>query len=52
MAVVIPPAGTEDLRFVAEWILATDQDSRLRDARTMQVLGVVHAESNPNVRQR
>ena len=42
----------EDLRFVVEWILATDQDSRLRDARTLQALGVVHAESNPNVRQR
>ena len=42
----------EDLRFVVEWILTTDQESRLRDARTLQALGVVHAESNPNVRQR
>lgn len=42
----------QDLQFVFEWILATDQESRLRDARTLQVLGVVHAENNPNVRQR
>jgi hypothetical protein len=42
----------EDLRFVVEWILATDQESRLRDARTLQTLGLVHAENNPNVRQR
>jgi len=42
----------EDLRFVVEWILATDQESRLRDVRTLQALGIVHAESNPNVRQR
>jgi len=42
----------EDLRFVVEWILATDQESRLRDARFLQTLGLVHAENNPNVRQR
>ena len=42
----------QDLQFVVEWILATDQESRLRDAHTLQVLGVVHAENNPNVRQR
>lgn len=42
----------QDLQFVFEWILTTDQESRLRDARTLQVLGVVHAENNPNVRQR
>ncbi len=42
----------EDLRFVVEWILATDQESRLRDARTLQTLGIVHATSNPNVRER
>jgi hypothetical protein len=42
----------EDLRFVVEWILATDQESRLRDARTLQTLGLVHAVNNPNVRQR
>ena len=42
----------QDLQFVVEWILATDQESRLRDARTLQTLGLVHAESNPNVRQR
>ncbi len=42
----------QDLQFVVEWILATDQESRLRDAHTLQALGVVHAENNPNVRQR
>ena len=42
----------QDLQFVVEWILATDQESRLRDARTLQTLGLVHAANNPNVRQR
>ncbi len=43
---------SQDLQFFVEWILATDQDSRIRDARTLQALGLVHAENNPNVRQR
>jgi hypothetical protein len=42
----------DDLRFVVEWILANDQESRIRDARFLQTLGLVHAESNPNVKQR
>jgi len=43
---------SQDLQLVVEWILATDQESRLRDARTLQTLGLVHAANNPNVRQR
>ncbi|NIM00852.1 MAG: hypothetical protein GTN89_07975 [Acidobacteria bacterium] len=43
---------SEDLRLMLEWILAADQESRLRDARTLQTLGIVHATTNPNVRER
>jgi len=42
---------TNDFQFFVEAILAADQESRRRDARTWQTLGVVHAENNPNARQ-
>lgn len=41
---------TQDLQFFVEWILANDQESRIRDARTLQALLVNHDGDN-NVRQ-